>query len=286
LAQSGSRVRGEDLRRIAFHYLDREEGVVERVPEFETPDQRRTLRVMTYNIHSCTGLDGKVRPERIARVINHFEPDLVAVQEVDAHRPRSHEHDQSARIAEHLRLGHVFQAMLEEEKERYGIAIFANRAFDVVKAGHLTPAEPRLLREARGAIWIETFLGDTRIQFINTHFGLGREERRRQVDALLGPEWLGAIPVDEPVILAGDFNSGPGSGVFKRLSSRFRDTQQGLPRHRPMATFSSWRPLLRIDHVFISRHFVVNAVELPDTPTAKTASDHLPLCVELTLRDP
>jgi len=97
---------------------------------------------------------------------------------------------------------------------------------------------------------------------------------------------LGAIPDNEPVILTGDFNSGPGSGVFKRLSSRFRDAQQGLPNHRPMATFSSLRPLLRIDHVFISRHFAVDAVELPDTPTARIASDHMPLCVELSLCEP
>jgi endonuclease/exonuclease/phosphatase family metal-dependent hydrolase len=254
LAQSGTRVRGEDLRRIALHYLDRDIGTVECVPEAAAACRDLTLRVMTYNIHSCIGLDGKVRPERIARVINHFEPDLVAVQEVDAHRPRSREEDQAARIAEHLRLGHVFHAMLEEEKERYGIAMFANRPFQIVKTGYLTPAEPRLLREARGAIWVETWLGGTKIHFINTHFGLGNEERRRQVETLLGPEWLGAIPDNEPVILTGDFNSGPGSGVFKRLSSRFRDAQQGLPSHRPMATFSSLRPLLRIDHVFISRH--------------------------------
>jgi endonuclease/exonuclease/phosphatase family metal-dependent hydrolase len=80
---------------------------------------------MTYNIHSCIGIDGKVRPERIARVINHCEADIVAVQEIDAHRARSGLHDQSQVIADHLRMTHVFHAMLEEEKERYGIAIFA-----------------------------------------------------------------------------------------------------------------------------------------------------------------
>jgi endonuclease/exonuclease/phosphatase family metal-dependent hydrolase len=40
------------------------------------------LRVMTYNIHSCKGRDGAVRPERVAEVIARHSPDLVALQEV------------------------------------------------------------------------------------------------------------------------------------------------------------------------------------------------------------
>jgi endonuclease/exonuclease/phosphatase family metal-dependent hydrolase len=40
---------------------------------------------------------------------------------------------------------------------------------------------------------------------------------------------------------------------------------------------------MRIDHVFVSGHFKVEHVELTDTPTAVIASDHLPLCAELTL---
>ena len=43
---------------------------------------------------------------------------------------------------------------------------------------------------------------------INTHFGLGRTERRMQATALLGEEWLGAaLARSTPVILCGDFNS-------------------------------------------------------------------------------
>jgi endonuclease/exonuclease/phosphatase family metal-dependent hydrolase len=40
---------------------------------------------------------------------------------------------------------------------------------------------------------------------------------------------------------------------------------------------------MRIDHVFVSHHFKVERVELPDSPTAVIASDHLPLCAELSL---
>jgi endonuclease/exonuclease/phosphatase family metal-dependent hydrolase len=71
--------------------------------------------------------------------------------------------------------------------------------------------------------------------------------------------------------------------VFRHLRSRFRDAQTVAQGHRPRPTFSSLKPLLRLDHVFVSPHFVVRSVDLPDTPTARVASDHLPLCVELQL---
>lgn len=285
LPRTGRRVRGEDLRKIALHFLGRDGPREERVPHHPARDPDLPLRVMTYNIHSCTGIDGKVRPERVARVINHFDPDLVAVQEVDAHRPRSGHHDQSQLIAEHLRMSHVFHAMFEEQKERYGIAIFSKHPFTIVKSGFLTLAAPRWFRESRGAIWVKVeFEGRPPVHFINTHFGLGRGERRRQAAELLGKEWLGSIPENEPVLLCGDFNSMPRSFACRLIRTRLRDAQLSLPGHKPAPTFSSLKPLLRIDHVFASHHFTIDRIEVPDTPTALLASDHLPLCVELTLR--
>ncbi len=287
LARTAGRVRGEDLYKIVQHYLGRDGQRQERVPEHKQRQQELPLRVMTYNIHSCVGTDGKLRPERIARVINHFDPDVVAVQEVDAHRPRSRGHDQAQLLADYLRMSHVFHAMLEEEKERYGIAIFSRYPFQMVKSGLLTPPERGFLKEGRGAIWIKLEIaGHLPFHFINTHFGLGRTERHLQADQLLSNEWIGGIPAEEAVILCGDFNSRPSSKVFHKLSAKLRDSQRMGNGHQPMPTFPSLSPLLRLDHVFTSHHFTVQGVERPTTPTAVSASDHLPLCVELTLHPP
>jgi endonuclease/exonuclease/phosphatase family metal-dependent hydrolase len=283
LQQTRKRVRGEDLWSIARHFLGRDGPREERVPHHLERERDLPIRVMTYNIHSCIGIDGKIRPERVARVINHCDPDIVAVQELDVHRLRSGGHDQSAVIANHLRMEHVFHAMIEEEKERYGIAIFARHPFRVVKSERFTRTDRRPFREARGAIWVTLELGGRPLHFINTHFGLGRAERHFQVNELLGDDWLGGITENEPVILCGDFNSGPRSKVFQILQGRLRDAQIAAVDHKPLATFSSVKPLLRIDHVFVSSHFSVENVDLPETPTARIASDHLPLCVELRL---
>jgi len=283
-AASGRWMRGTDLREVVRHYLgkdgDRRETAFTGNPrEVDLP-----LRVMTYNLHSCVGLDGRTRPERIARVINSFDPDIVAAQEVDAHRPRSGGHDQARAIADHLRMEHAFYAVFEEGMEKYGLAIFSRFPFQLVKTEHLTPAHPRR-REARGAMWVtlSSLPGVGKIHVINTHFGLGREERRRQVETLLGPDWLGGIPDDEPVILCGDLNSQERSFVHGRLREKLRDVQTGLPGHRVRATFPTLRAFLRIDHLFVSRHFSVERVEVPHTATAIIASDHFPLCAELSL---
>ena len=40
------------------------------------------LRIATYNIHKCRGLDGRTRPERIAAILHDIGADIVAVQEI------------------------------------------------------------------------------------------------------------------------------------------------------------------------------------------------------------
>ncbi len=276
-------IRGGNLYQLGREFLHGKRPVAK--PVRPVRGGKTILRVMTYNIHSCIGIDGKLRPERVARVINRFHPDIIAVQEVDAHRLRTGEHDQAELIAAHLEFRHVFHSMLEEEKEKYGIAVFSPLPFEPVKTGLLTKAEPSRLREARGAIWVKLGSEDAGrdVHFINTHFGLGRDERNRQAAALLGEEWLGAIPEDEPVILCGDFNSTRRSVAWKRISERYRDAQLSLPQHRPRPTFPSMRPLTRLDHVFISRHFKVRGITIPGGHSAVVASDHLPLCVELEM---
>jgi hypothetical protein len=43
----------------------------------------KTLRMMSYNVHGCKGMDGRVSTDRIARVIARYNPDIVALQELD-----------------------------------------------------------------------------------------------------------------------------------------------------------------------------------------------------------
>ena len=180
---------------------------------------------------------------------------------------------------------YVFHPLLEDQAERYGIAILSKYPFVVVKAAHLTPAVPERFRQARGAIWVKFQPpGCRELHFVNTHFGLGTYERQRQVQELLGPQWLGALPSEVPVIVCGDLNSGPSSKVLRLLRSRLHDAQHGLRDYKPLSTFTSVKPFRRIDHVLISNHFKVESVSVPRTATAAMTSDHLPVCAKLSFK--
>ena len=61
------------------------------------------LRVVTYNVHKCIGLDRRERPGRIAAVLREVDADVVALQEVvSVESDSSREAHQARYIAEEL----------------------------------------------------------------------------------------------------------------------------------------------------------------------------------------
>ena len=118
---------------------------------------------------------------------------------------------------------------------------------------------------------------------INTHLGLFAPERLPQVDALLGPEWLGRHDCRAPLILLGDFNAGPLSRTYRCLTSKFRDAQCLPQLARRQATFPAHAPFRCIDHVFVNHHIEVFAASVIRTPLARVASDHLPLVIDFQI---
>jgi endonuclease/exonuclease/phosphatase family metal-dependent hydrolase len=59
-----------------------------------------SLRIATYNIHKCRGLDRRVRPERIVEVLKQTEADVIALQEVVGMDHTDRERNQVRSIAE------------------------------------------------------------------------------------------------------------------------------------------------------------------------------------------
>ena len=55
----------------------------------------RTVRVATYNIHRCRGMDGRTRPDRTAAVLASLDADVLALQEVIGAGPASGGHPPS-----------------------------------------------------------------------------------------------------------------------------------------------------------------------------------------------
>lgn len=270
-------LRASGLHQAALQLLGRRDETLSRRRVMSAPG---SVRVMSYNVHSCIGMDGRLSPERIARMIARHGADIIALQELDVDRPRTGGFDQVHLIARYLAMNFHFHPALHLEDERYGDAILTHLPMRLVRAGAL-PGAPAL--EPRGALWVAVDTGGGReLQVINTHLGLNAHERRLQVDALLGPQWLEHADCRAPVVLCGDFNALPVSQVCRRLRRRLHDVQTDAKR-RPRGTFSGRFPLVRIDYIFASRDLPVLKVEVPRSTLARVASDHLPLIAELGL---
>ena len=250
-----------------------------------------TTRIMTYNVHSCVGVDGRLDVGRIVAVIAQCRPDIVALQELDVGRPRTGGVDQAHAIASRLGMGFHFNCALRVEEEQYGDAILTALPVRLVRRGRL-PTLPRMRGlEPRGALWaaIQVEPG-LELQVINTHLGLVPLEQRAQAAALLGRDWLGAEACRDPAVLIGDFNATSRYAAYKALTRRLADGQRILQSTgrtiRPQATFPSRFPMLRIDHLFVSPGVEVLSVGAPSGPLARSASDHLPLVADLRITAP
>jgi endonuclease/exonuclease/phosphatase family metal-dependent hydrolase len=243
-----------------------------------------TLRIMTYNVHSCIGMDGKFSPGRIARVIALYEPDIVALQELDVGRLRTGEIDQAHVIAHELEMDYHFHPAFRLEEEKYGDAVLTHHSMRLVQAQGLPSLPNRPDLEPRGALWVAVIVNGCEIQLINTHLGLSYRERLLHADTLLGPEWLGHPECRAPAILCGDFNAMPGSTVYRRISGPLHDAQMLLDSHQPQRTWFGRYPVSRIDHVFVSDKITVLGVKVPRTELTCMASDHLPLIVDVAIQ--
>ncbi|MEO6603356.1 MAG: endonuclease/exonuclease/phosphatase family protein, partial [Polyangiaceae bacterium] len=188
------------------------------------------FRVMTYNVHSCVGTDGKLDTQRIADVIARAEPDVVALQELDVCQSRSGGVNQPEWLAEQLNMQAHFTAARACDDGHYGNAILSRHPFDVLSEGGLT----RRRGEERAVQWLKLSIAGHAVSVMNTHLSIHFRERLLQIDQLLGAEWLANAEQGVPLVVCGDLNSSRFSPVYRRLRRDLVDVQQahGL-RARP-----------------------------------------------------
>jgi endonuclease/exonuclease/phosphatase family metal-dependent hydrolase len=245
------------------------------------------VRILTYNVHRCVGVDRRMDVARVAQVIAAEAPDIVALQEIDVGRARTGGVDQAHVLAKRLGMASRFHAALKVEEEQYGDAILTALPERLIKAGPL-PGYPRIPRlEPRGALWVAIDVGRGReLQVINTHLGLVPREQQIQARALTGGDWLAAAEKRDPLILIGDFNATPRTLAYRTITASLNNAYALRPAGGPrVATFPAPLPMLRIDHVFVSPSVKVRSLRVGSSPTARTASDHLPLIMDFDIEE-
>jgi endonuclease/exonuclease/phosphatase family metal-dependent hydrolase len=253
------------------------------VPALHRPTAMPPLRLLTYNIRQCTTAAAGGAVDRVARVIADTGADVVALQEVAVGRPAMGGHHQAAALGERLGMfSHFQRSMLPSGGGEYGNAVLSRFPFTVRASGLLPLLPDRPRREPRGASWLALDVDGVAVHLFVTHLGLARRERHAQLDALLGDGWLGHSACVGPRVLCGDLNFVPGAGEHRRLLAVLGDALQRSPPaggHR--ATFPALRPLVRLDHVFVSPDLAVRHTRVVRGPELRRVSDHLPVLAEL-----
>jgi endonuclease/exonuclease/phosphatase family metal-dependent hydrolase len=276
-----SYLRPMDLREGALRFLGRTPSVLS--PPRKSHTSPVSLRVMTYNVHSSIGMDGRVSPDRIARVIARHNPDVIALQELDVWMGRTGGLDQVGLIAKKLEMSYHFHPSFFVEDGQFGNAVLSHFPMKLVDVKGFEKNTDHRREELRGALWILMNVHGIPVNLITTHLSIWPKERLKQADQLCA-DWLEKHRTPEPFVLCGDFNALPGSAVYKRFKQCLQDTQKILhPKTRPRNTWFGGYPLVRIDHVFVNSSVQVTDVRVPATRLERVASDHLPLVVELKL---
>ncbi|MDC0656942.1 endonuclease/exonuclease/phosphatase family protein [Leisingera sp. SS27] len=231
------------------------------MPTIKRPD---TLRIATYNIQKCIGLDLRRRPERILQVLDGIRADVAVLQEADKRlppRPAALPHFlveetgwQAADLGGAGSLGW------------HGNAVLYRNGVELRGKGHI--ALPGL--EPRGAVWVELDTGLGPVRVIGAHLGLTGRARREQMHALA----RAAKHDDAAVILAGDFNEWSRGAVLEHIAPALKF----LP---PRASFPAMRPLGALDRIAHCQRLTAVAHGVHGKRPAHIASDHLPVWADL-----
>lgn len=228
------------------------------------------LRLASYNVHKCVGLDRRRDPGRILDVINAVGADVIALQEVD------------------LRLGARPAAlplhMVEHETDYqvpdfapespslgwHGQAILVRRGIEVVRIDRLSL--PGL--EPRGALIADLSVSGAAFRVAGAHLGLLRRYRLRQLATI---RTAVATPGHrQPTAILGDFNEWSLTAGMAPLDGAFGVVVPG-------ASFPAVRPIGPLDRVALSPGWLLRDTGVHRLAPARIASDHLPVWADVTL---
>lgn len=223
---------------------------------------QRQVRVMSYNVRHCAGIDMVLDYDRTAAVISKHQPDVVALQELDSMTGRSSHRYQLGELAERTQYHSIFGSAIDYDGGKYGVGILTRENPVSVNRIPLPGEEPRVL--------LVVELKDYVIAC--THLDLEAEQRLASVPLIVAE----AQRWQKPFILAGDWNDVPDSPLLQEMTKSFTILSGDD------ATFPADEPQECIDYVaaFKGQSVMVlksNVIEEPE------ASDHRPLVVNVGL---
>ncbi len=221
-----------------------------------------TLKVMTYNVRHCAGMDLVLDYDRTAAVIAQQQPNVVALQELDSMTGRSEQRYQLGELASRTGYHPVFGAAIDYDGGKYGVGILTRETPLSTKCIPLPGDEPRVLL----VVELQDYV------MACTHLDLEKEPRLASIPLIVeeAQRW------QKPFLLAGDWNDTPDSELLQEMTKYFTilsGNDVSYPADEPQDC---------LDYVALFKDHSVEMLEsiVIDEPEV---SDHRPVLVRIEL---
>ena len=240
-------------------------------------------------MHKAVGLDGRRDPHRVLQVLQEIDADIVALQEADKRvggrgSTVPHELIDSHGMYKPVHLGVRHKRTLERVRKHtdrllrvntrnigwHGNAILVKQHVGVLDCAALDL--PTL--EPRGAVIAELLINDRPLRVVGMHLDLSGLWRKRQMRSIL--EAIAGRAHKMPTVLMGDTNEWrTAAGCLNDLGKDFRIAPTGL-------SFHARHPVAPLDRIIVHKDLHIEAAGVHMSPTARRASDHLPIWARLS----
>jgi endonuclease/exonuclease/phosphatase family metal-dependent hydrolase len=242
------------------------------------------MRIVTYNVHKCRGMDRREHPARIAEVLRETEADIIALQEVLSIEGSARERDQARYLAEELGMNYHLGENRRLHGGSYGNVILSRLALDAARNYDITWSG----RERRGCLRADVLVNaggrENLLHVFNIHLGTAFIERRHQARKLVSREILNNAELKGARVALGDFNEWTRGLASRLLGTHLKsaDVRHHLKRAR---TYPGVLPFLHLDHVYYDDALELKRLTLHKSRTALIASDHLPLTADFEFKE-
>jgi endonuclease/exonuclease/phosphatase family metal-dependent hydrolase len=165
----------------------------------------KTFTIATFNTHHGKGLDGTVDLARQAKLLAECRPDFIALQEIDFYTARTGKINQLLELSSLLKMPYTAAGFnIPYHGGWFGNGVVS--AHPIIFSANIPLFLRSSDREDRGALLVKILWEGRVLNVLSTHFSTFEPDR------IVGAEILSValahLPKNEPVILAGDLNTG------------------------------------------------------------------------------
>lgn len=225
----------------------------------------KKLKLMTYNLHHCEGVDKQLNEGRIADIILKNSPEVIALQELDSVTSRCPSYQMEV-LGKKTGMFYTFARSINYGGGKYGIGMLSKEKPLNVKRIPLPGKEPRVMLICEFKDYI----------YADMHLCLHSSNRIKSLPIILEQ----AGKANKPFLIAGDWNATPSDEFIEEMSKHF-----DFISDKKTFTFSSYNPKECIDYIAVYKSSIsslkVKSFEVLSEPVA---SDHNPLKASIVFK--